>query len=165
MKMKRASDVVLPTAIGVAAGLRSMTAPAILVWAARRRVIRFAGSSLASMALGTFSGRTTKLAVTELLMDKLPFAPDRTSPGPLAWRVLSGAACGAAVTSSLRRPAWEGAALGAGGAVAGALVGNYMRKRVRRTTTSIIAGFAEDAVAVGIASAVVWQLSRDSSAR
>ncbi len=152
--MRRATTLALPAAIGVAAGLRSMTAPAIVAWAAKRRLIRVGGSSFASLIVGSFSRKVINLAITELLVDKLPFAPDRTSPGPLAWRALSGSACGAAIATAIRRPAWEGAALGAGGAILGAVAGQYARNRAGRSMPNVVAAVAEDAIAIGLAAAV-----------
>jgi len=158
--MKRATSLALPAGIGVVAGLRSMTAPAVVAWAAKRRLIRIGNSSMISLAVGTLSAKAVNLAITELLVDKLPLVPDRTRPGPMAVRALSGAACGAAVSSVLRRPAWEGAAAGAAGALAGALVGHYARTRARRRMSGIAAGLIEDAFAIGLAAAIIWQTSR-----
>jgi uncharacterized membrane protein len=158
--MKRATSLALPAAIGVVAGLRSMTAPAVLAYGAKKGMIHVGDSSLVSMTVGTFSRKAADLAVTELLVDKLPFVPDRTRPGPLAWRALSGAACGAAVASSLRRPAWEGAVLGFAGAMVGAFAGHYLRSRVRGVVPGLTAAVVEDAAAITLGSVVIWQTSR-----
>src|SRR5437763_58300 len=128
--MTRTEELGLPMLIGVVAGLRSMTAPAIIAWAARRGTLRVSGSSLVSMAIGRGSHRAIELAVGELLADKLPFTPNRINPGPLAWRVVTGAASGAAIATTIRRPVAEGAVLGSLGAVAGAFAGYYARRTV-----------------------------------
>lgn len=158
--MNRATEVGLPAGIGVAAGLRSMTAPAIITWAAHRGTLRIAESSLLSLAVGSASSRTLKLALAELVADKLAFTPDRISPGPLAWRVLVGGASGVAIASAIRRPALEGALLGSLGALAGAFAGYYARKAARRRGVGLAGALVEDAIAVSLAAAVVWKASR-----
>lgn len=158
--MKRAVELSLPAAIGVAAGLRSMTPPAVITWAARRGTLRVAGSSLLSMAVGRTSSRALELALGELLADKLAFTPDRINPGPLAWRVLVGGASGAAIATAIRRPAAEGAILGSLGALAGAFAGYYARRAARRRGSGLAGALVEDAIAISIGAAVVWKASR-----
>jgi uncharacterized membrane protein len=158
--MNRATELALPAATGVVAGLRSMTAPAIITWAARRGTLRIAGSSLLSLAVGRASSRALELALAELVADKLAFTPDRINPGPLAWRVLVGGASGAAIATAIHRPAPEGALLGSLGAIAGAFAGYYARKAARRRGSGLAGALVEDAIAISIATAVVWKSSR-----
>jgi uncharacterized membrane protein len=90
---------VLPFLIGLFAGLRSLTAPAATAWAAHLgwldlpEPLAWIGSTA---ALAVFS----VLAVLELVADKLPRTPSRTSPPGLIARIamggLSGACLGAA---------------------------------------------------------------------
>jgi uncharacterized membrane protein len=158
--MTRTEELGLPALIGVVAGLRSMTAPAIVTWAARRRTLRVSGSSLLSMAIGSGSHRAIELALGELLADKLPFTPNRISPGPLAWRVVTGDASGAAIATSIRRPVVEGAVLGSLGALAGAFAGYYARKAATRRRSGLASALVEDAIAIALGAAVVWRASK-----
>ena len=84
-------------AIGVIAGLRSMTAPAVVSWAVRLGWIHLNGSRLANMGTGLAVIVLTVLAIGELITDKLRFAPYRTAPGPLIARLVTGAVCAAAL--------------------------------------------------------------------
>jgi uncharacterized membrane protein len=161
--MKRAQAAALPVAIGVVAGMRSMTAPALLSWAAKRRVVRIGDSALLSFAVGQLSQKAINGAIAELVADKLPFVPERTRPGPLAWRAAMGAVSGAAVASAMRNPAWEGAAAGVAGAMLGAFAGKYLRKRAARSIPQLTAAVLEDALALALGAAVVWQISRSSA--
>src|SRR5436305_14503501 len=86
--------------IGVIAGLRSMTAPAVVSWGARLGWIDLRGSHLAFLGSTTAVIVLSVLALGELVADKLPFTPSRTALLPLSFRVLSGAGCGAAVCIS-----------------------------------------------------------------
>ena len=84
--------------IGVVCGLRSLTAPAVMAWAAHRGWIELGHTrlhflgSLAAVAVFTVG------AVVELVSDKLPKAPNRTAPVGLIARIVLGALCGAALT-------------------------------------------------------------------
>src|SRR5947199_8437586 len=89
----------LAAGIGIVAGLRPMTAPAIIAWAAKRRWINLGSSPFATIISGRASQRVTELAISELIADKLPFTSSRLNAGPLASRIASGAICG----GSLRR--------------------------------------------------------------
>src|SRR5689334_13188623 len=116
-------------AMGVVAGLRSVTAPALVSIAAnqcslplRRSRLRFLGGSRSAFVLGA-------LAAGELIADKLPVMPDRTEPGSLALRILSGATCGAAVCMSERECVAAGAVIG-GIAAAGATFAGYHLRRL-----------------------------------
>jgi uncharacterized membrane protein len=87
----------LAAAIGFIAGLRSMTAPAIVAWATSFGWLSLEGTPLAF--LGSPAARFILLAlmIGELVLDKLPFTPSRTRPGPFGGRIVSGALSGAAL--------------------------------------------------------------------
>src|SRR5271170_5123529 len=84
--------------MGCVCGLRSMTGPAIVCWAAHLGRINLDGSKLAFLHHPVSLVIFTLAAVGELIADKLPFIPRRTMVGPLAVRVICGAVCGCAVT-------------------------------------------------------------------
>jgi uncharacterized membrane protein len=147
--MKPSYTPVLAVGIGVAAGLRAFTAPAVLTWAAKRRWIRLGGSPFATIISAKASKRITHLAVSELITDKLPFTPSRLKAGPLASRVVSGAVCGATIYGAVEQPLIEGAVLGGVGAIAGAFAGYYGRKRLSRRVPDLRAAVLEDILAIG----------------
>src|SRR6266581_4713273 len=128
-KLKDSYTLSLAIGIGAVAGLRPMTAPAIIGWAAKQRWIHLGSSPFASIISARASRTIAELAVSELIADKLPFTPNRLNAGPLASRIASGAICGAAVCGAVKRPLAEGALLGGLGAIAGALAGYHVRKR------------------------------------
>src|SRR5215469_3712153 len=108
--------------IGVVAGLRSLLAPAVVLWTAQKNFIR-RDFPLAMLVSRPASKKMIKLAAGELLADKLPFTPSRIRRGPLAVRLASGAGCGAAVSFLAKESPAEGALLGSAGALAGAVGG------------------------------------------
>ncbi len=147
--MKRSYTPVLAVGIGAVAGLRALAAPAVLAWAAKRRWIRLGNSPFGRIISAKASERITDLAVSELIADKLSFAPSRLNAGPLASRIVSGAVCGATIYGAVERPLTEGAVLGGVGAIAGAFAGYYTRKRLSRDMPNLGVAVLEDAVAIG----------------
>jgi uncharacterized membrane protein len=147
------SPLISAFVLGVVAGLRSMTAPAATAWGAGLGYLALDGTWAAAAARPAVRYVLLALAVGELVADKLPVTPDRTAVGPFAWRVASGALCGAAFGAAAGR-AVPGALLGAAGAVAGTLGGFAARARLARALgRDLPAALVEDAVA--IAGAVV----------
>jgi uncharacterized membrane protein len=136
--------------LGVIAGLRSFTAPAVLAWAVYLNWFTltdtwaaWVGNLIAVIVLSV-------LAVAELVNDKLPKTPARTATPVFAARIVMGGLAGAIVGASHH---YTVSALGAGviGAVLGTLGGYQARKRL----TAAIGGkdlpiaLLEDAVAIG----------------
>ena len=101
----------------------------------------------------------TELAISELIVDKLPFTPSRLNAGPLASRIASGAICGLAVCGAVKRPLAAGALLGGLGAIAGALAGHHVRKSLSREMPDFAVGLVEDALAVGGGAVIVAVLT------
>jgi uncharacterized membrane protein len=121
--------------IGAIAGLRSMTAPAIITRAIRRKT---AANIFAVLAAG------------ELIADKLPKIPSRIKPGPLTARIISGALSAAALYSANNRPARYGALLGGAGALAGSFGGFGARRLIVQSlhVPDPVIAVAEDVLAV-----------------
>lgn len=137
--------------IGVIAGLRSMTAPAVVAWAARLGWIDLRDSPLSFMGSTAAVVVFTLGALGELVADKLPRTPSRTKPAPLIGRILLGGLAGAAVAASASQSIPLGAVLGAAGGIAGAFLGYEIRTRLVRALKVpdfVVAGL-EDAVAIG----------------
>ncbi len=68
--------------IGVAAGLRSLTPPAVVAWAAHLGWLNLNDSPLAFMGSIIAVVIFSLLAVIELIVDLLPSTPKRTAPVP-----------------------------------------------------------------------------------
>ena len=147
--MKRSYTPVLAVGIGAVAGLRTLTAPAVLAWAAKRRWIRLGNSPFATLISAKASKRITDFAVSELIADKLPFTPSRLKAGPFAARIVSGAVCGATIYGVVKQPLKEGAVLGGFGAIAGAFSGYHMRRKLSRNLPELGGALLEDALAIG----------------
>lgn len=119
--------LVLAFLIGVVCGLRSMTGPALVSWGAHLGWFSLAGSHLAFLAALPSLIVFTALAAGELVADKLPKVPRRTSAGPLALRVVTGGLCGAAFAIAGGSAAGVCCLLGAAGALIGAYTGYTAR--------------------------------------
>jgi uncharacterized membrane protein len=93
----------------------------------------------------------------ELVADKLPATPGRTTPGPFLQRLATGATVGAAVQYDAGGPRGPGVLLGAVGAGAGAFAGSRARVMLADRTglPNPLLGALEDLVTVGLAVAVV----------
>jgi len=143
--------------IGLVAGLRSMTAPAAVSWAAGNGRLSLGNSSLSLLDTARAERTTRKLALGEFVSDKTSLVPSRLRPGSLLFRLISGGVCGAAFSVSDGEKPAAGAALGATGALVGSLLGYAWRTRVIKQwqIPDIAGALMEDAVAIGVAAAVV----------
>src|ERR1700675_2337362 len=101
--------------IGVIAGLRALTAPAVVAWAAHRNWLNLYNSPLSVMGSTAAIIVFTLLALVQLVADQLPSAPRRTEPPGLIARMLLGGLSGAAVAASGSQSMALGAALGVAG--------------------------------------------------
>lgn len=120
----------LAFAIGVIAGLRTFTAPAVVCWAAHLGWINLHGSHLAFLGSTVTVVIVTLLAIFELVNDKLPATPNRTTPGPLGARIVMGALCGAALAIGGGQGVPLGAIAGTVGSVVGAFGGYQARHQI-----------------------------------
>ncbi|HEX6836155.1 MAG TPA: DUF4126 family protein [Polyangia bacterium] len=137
--------------IGAVAGLRALTAPMAVSWAARLGWIDVRRSWARLLGRGPTPWILTALALAELVNDKSPKTPRRTAAPSFAFRLLSGAFCGAALATGSDRAALVGAALGAAGAVAGTLGGYQARTRLveKLDVRDVAVALPEDGLAVG----------------
>jgi uncharacterized membrane protein len=137
--------------IGIVGGLRSMTAPAVVSWAARLHRLDLRESRLAVLSSMVAVYIFSALGIGELVVDKLPFVPHRTSPLSMVVRIFSGAICGAALCISENRLIVQGALLGGLGAVNGAFGGFHVRRLLvaRLKISDVAIALAEDALALG----------------
>jgi uncharacterized membrane protein len=145
----------LPMLIGVVAGLRAMTAPAAVSWAARLGWLDLTPTPLAFLGYAFTPWIMTVLALGELIADKLPTTPSRKLPGPFGGRILSGSLCGAAVGAA-GGALVIGAIAGIIGAAIGTLGGYAFRARLATAFgRDLHAALIEDVVAVGGATLIM----------
>jgi uncharacterized membrane protein len=144
--------LLLAFGIGVVAGLRAMTAPAVTAWAAHLGRLNLSGTTLAFMGSKWTVAIFTLAALGELVNDQLPKTPPRTAPGPLVARIVMGGLSGACIALGAGHSPWLGAVFGGVGAVAGAFAG--YRARVGLVRSLHVPDFAiaipEDLLAIGL---------------
>jgi|SRR5919205_4544030 uncharacterized membrane protein len=136
--------------IGFFAGLRSLTPPAAVAWAVHLGWIRLTrplsliGSLPAVIILSL-------LAITEIILDKLPNTPNRTAPPGLIARVVTGGLTGACVSIGGVKTALLGAGLGVLGGIAGTFTGYEARARLVKSLRlpDFYIALLEDLIAIG----------------
>ena len=138
-------------AIGFVAGLRAMTAPAAIAWAA---YLGWGGFTLTGTAL-SFMGSLvavivfSALAVFELISDQLPKTPSRKVPVQFATRLLMGGLTGACI-GVVTQTLFAGIACGVVGAVLGTYIGAAFRAGLARAFgKDLPAALIEDVIAIG----------------
>jgi len=133
--------------LGAISGLRSLSGPAFVSRAASRRDLDLDGTAFAFLGSPHISKALVLMELGELVGDKLPATPSRTSPPPLLGRAVSGAVVGAAIFISEGRRATTGAALGSTAAIVVALAGEWIRALAVEKTglPDPVVALAEDA--------------------
>jgi uncharacterized membrane protein len=148
MESSAMTAFVLPLSIGVIAGLRAMTAPAAVSWAARLGWLNLAPTSLAFLGYAFTPWIFTVFALGELITDQLPTTPSRTVPVQFGTRIVVGALTGAAIGAHGGSLA-TGAIAGIIGAVIGTLGGRAARGKLAAAFgQDRPAALIEDAVAI-----------------
>ena len=140
--------LVLSLLIGVVAGLRAITAPAAIAWAAYLGWLPLAGTPLGFLGHVAAPWVLTLLALGELVGDQLPKTPSRKVPVQFGTRILMGAVSGAAIATPGGQ-FWIGAVAGIVGAVIGTLGGAAARARLAQAFgRDLPAALLEDVVAI-----------------
>lgn len=129
--------------LGVVSGLRTFTSPAVLLLLNRRGVAGYVAAAF---------------AVLEYVGDLVPNAPARTSAGPFAFRVFSGAFVGWMFFTTHGAPSIAGAAVGIVGAIVGTLGGYAMRMLAIERIGAVPSALVEDVVAIGLALLAVLKI-------
>lgn len=136
--------------IGFFAGLRSLTPPAAVAWAVHLGWLRLArpwsliGSLPAVIILSV-------LAITEIIIDKLPNTPNRTAAMGLTARFVTGGFTGACVSMGGGKSVLAGAGLGALGGIVGCFGGYQVRARLVKSLrlSDFYVALVEDLIAIG----------------
>jgi uncharacterized membrane protein len=154
------STYALAFLIGVVAGLRSLTAPAVVSWGARLGWLHLENTWLAFLGAPITPYILSALAIGELISDKLPKTPSRKAPVGFTARVVTGALCGAALGAP-NQALVGGLLAGVIGAVAGTLGGYEARSRLVRAIggKDFPIALIEDVIAVGGAVLIVSRFS------
>jgi uncharacterized membrane protein len=142
---------VLALVIGVVAGLRTLTAPAAISWAAYLGWLQLSDTWLAFLGYAWTPWIFTILGLVELVADQLPSTPSRTVPVQFGARLVLGALSGAAICAAGGSPV-----VGAVFAVVGAVIGTLGGRTIRGKLATVFgndhpAAIIEDVVAIGIA--------------
>ena len=148
--MTHALVLLLALLIGVVAGLRALTAPAVVAWGAFLGWIDVDGKWSEWVAHPITVTVLTIFLVVELITDQLPKTPSRRTPPQFVTRLIMGAFAGAVIGSAFLHTF---SAVGAGmiGAVLGTLGGAEARSRLVAANggRDRPVAIAEDVVAVG----------------
>ena len=136
--------------IGLFAGLRSLTPPAAVAWAVYlgwltlARPLSLIGSLPTVIILSL-------LAITEIMVDKLPNTQNRTAPPGLIARIVTGGLTGACVSLGGGKSALVGAGLGVIGGIAGCFGGYQIRARLVKSLRwpDFNIAMVEDLIAIG----------------
>jgi uncharacterized membrane protein len=148
----------LPLLIGVVAGMRAMTAPAAVSWAAHLGRVALDGTWLSWLGHLLTAWVLTLFAVGELVTDQLPTTPSRTVPIQFCARLLTGGLSGAAIGAGSGALV-SGLVAGVAGAVIGTLGGRALRAQLAGAFGSDRpAAFIEDALAIAAALVAVLLL-------
>ena len=138
--------------LGGMTGLRSMTPMAVVCWFAYLGYLPVHHDWAFWTAKLVTAVIFTVLATGELIVDKLPQTPNRTSAFALGARVVFGGLVGAIAATSMHGALLEGVILGSISAVAGAFLGFHLRQHLvrDRDLKDLPVALVEDALAIGL---------------
>lgn len=147
--MTHALVLLLALLIGVVAGLRALTPPAVVAWGAALNWLPVDGTWAEWMGHPITVTVLTILLVVELVTDQLPSTPPRTVTPQFAARILTGAFAGAVIGAGFH---YTFSSIGAGviGAVLGTLGGYQARRRLVEANggRDLPVALTEDVIAV-----------------
>jgi uncharacterized membrane protein len=141
--------LLLALLIGTVAGLRALTPPAVVAWAALLDWLHVEGTWASWIAHPIVVGLLTVLLVIELITDQLSKTPSRKTTMQFAARLITAGFAGAVIGTGW---GYEFSALAAGvvGAFLGTIGGYEARKRLAAAFgRDLPAALLEDVVAVG----------------
>jgi uncharacterized membrane protein len=154
--MTHALVLLLALLIGVVAGLRALTPPAVVAWGAALGWLSVDGTWAQWVGHPITVTVLTILLVVELVTDQLPSTPSRTVPAQFIARLVTGgfagAVIGAPIWDQVNQHGYTFSAFGAG--VVGAVLGTMGGYQARRRLVAAAGGhdlpvaLTEDAIAV-----------------
>jgi uncharacterized membrane protein len=148
--MSPSEILLLAFLIGGVDGLRCMTAPATVAWAAHQNWLNLHHTLLSFMGSTAAVVIFTLLAAVEMVVDQLPSTPSRTQARGLSARMILGALCGASIAAAGAQSLAIGAVLGLVGGIVGAFAGYQARTRLVKAlkVRDLFIALPEDAVAI-----------------
>ena len=152
MKSIRSKSIVQVLCVGIIAGMRSASAPAIACHVlSKNKSNELTNSSLKFMESENLATVLKVLAIGELIVDKLPSTPPRIKPAGISARVISGALSTAAISKANRNSAITGAVLGSAAALASTFFFYFLRKKMgeKFKIYDPILGVIEDILVIG----------------
>jgi uncharacterized membrane protein len=153
--------LLLALLIGVVAGSRTFTAPAVMSWAGFLRWIDIADKWSSWVANPITVAILTVMILVESVADQLPTLPNRTAPPQFIARLISGGFAGA-VLGSAWHYTWTALGFGVVGAVLGTFGFFHARKRLVAATggRDQPIGLLEDVVAAGGGFLIAYVVSK-----
>ena len=157
MNIKLSNIICQAAGLGIIAGMRTFSATAVISHVYSRHPSKNLESSGFRLIQTINTSKVFKvLAAGELIGDKLPNTPNRTSAGGLTGRILSGSLAGATVYKASGRQPLIGALIGGGAAIASAFGCMLLRKALGKSTSipDPYIGALEDVIVIGAATAL-----------
>ena len=147
--------------IGFATGLRSMTTPAAVAWAAHLGKLSLGATWLSFMASPITVGILSLFALGEFVADLLPGTPARTAALGLTARFITGTFSGACLSAATGNSIAFGL-IGGVAAIGGAFAGYYARTGLVKSlgVKDAFIAIPEDVVAIGLAVLSVCLISK-----
>ena len=131
--------------LGTIAGIRSMSAPALVSREAFQSKHDFGGGPLDNLASPAVSALLDVAAVGEMVVDKLPFLPNRTDALPLLGRVILGGSAGAVLFIEEKQPPIVGALISGAAAVVSTQISFRLRRALSKRLPGLLAALTGDA--------------------
>ena len=158
--MNPSQVLLLAFLIGGVAGLRCLTAPATVAWAAHLNWLNLHNTPLAFMGSTAAVVIFTLLAAVEMVVDQLPSTPSRVQARGLIARMILGGLSGASIAVAGAQSIAVGAVLGLVGGIAGAFAGYQARTRLVKAlrVRDLFIALPEDAVAIAAGLFIVSRL-------
>lgn len=144
--------------IGIAAGLRSMTPPAVVSWAGYVGWLPITAGPFWVISWWPVVVLLTAWALFELVLDKTTKIGNRTGTVGLIFRIITSSFSGAVVSSA----AGAGIGLGIVAGLVGGMIGTYGGYHLRRACVSktslsdLPVAIAEDIIAIGLGVVCVY---------
>ncbi|GAL86691.1 hypothetical protein MYP_3921 [Sporocytophaga myxococcoides] len=152
MKRNKKKAIKLALGLGAIAGMRATFAPSLASHLLTKKSFRGSlNSGLAFLQLPASNVITKIISAGEIVGDKLPSTPNRTSAPQLITRIISGALVGATIFQAYKQKRSTGLLLGGLSALAMTYASFYARKYFAegyKIEDTIIGGI-EDTIAIG----------------
>lgn len=159
MKLKISNPFWQVLSLGVLAGMRSASAPAITSHIlSSHHSGMLSKSSLSFMQSKSVSNVLKVISAGELVADKLPFAPNRIKPFSLFARCLAGSLAGASIYKASNSNLITGALLGGIVAITSTFGSFYLRKSIVKHGNLIdpVIGAIEDTLVIGAGASLIY---------